>query len=90
MQQQSNDEIHTRSYKTTFSLALRLAVCCSAHTGSMHGVFQPTTDHPASQYFDSVQRGSVAANAGLKTGDFLLEVRIQTISLYKSLNTLKG
>jgi len=45
-----------------------------AHTRSLHGVFRPTEDHPASQYFDSVQRGSVAENSGLKTGDFLLEV----------------
>jgi len=45
-----------------------------AHTRSLHGVFRPTEEHPASQYFDSVQRGSVSENSGLKTGDFLLEV----------------
>jgi len=51
------------------------AVVFAAYTGRLHGVIRPTADHPASQYFDSVQRGSVADKAGLKTGDYLLEVR---------------
>jgi len=37
-------------------------------------MIRPSAEHPASQYFDSVQRGSVADKAGLRTGDFLLEV----------------
>jgi len=48
----------------------------SAHAGSLRGAFRPTADHPASQYFDSVKRDSVADRAGLKTGDFLLEVSL--------------
>ena len=47
---------------------------CSAHAGSLHGMIRATAEHPASQYFDSVQRGSVADKAGIRTGDFLLEV----------------
>ena len=36
--------------------------------------FRPTDCCPALQYLDSVQLGSVADQAGLSPGDFLLEV----------------
>lgn len=36
--------------------------------------FSPTQDFPALQYLDRVDPGSMAAKAGLKPGDFLLEV----------------
>lgn len=36
--------------------------------------FCPTKEFPALQYLDSVELGSRADKAGLKSGDFLLEV----------------
>ncbi|XP_071943611.1 uncharacterized protein [Antedon mediterranea] len=37
-------------------------------------VFKPTSENPALQYLDSVDQGSNAEKAGLKPGDFLLEI----------------
>lgn len=36
--------------------------------------FRPSAEFPALQYLDSVDPGSRADRAGLKTGDFILEV----------------
>ncbi|XP_033102065.1 SH3 and multiple ankyrin repeat domains protein 3-like isoform X3 [Anneissia japonica] len=36
--------------------------------------FQPSSENPALQYLDSVDEGSNAEKAGLKPGDFLLEI----------------
>lgn len=38
--------------------------------------FTPTPAFPALQYLESVDEGGVAWKAGLRTGDFLIEVRI--------------
>jgi len=37
--------------------------------------FTPTPAFPALQYLESVDEGGVAWKAGLRTGDFLIEVR---------------
>lgn len=37
-------------------------------------LFIPTEHRPSLQYFETVHEGSVAHKAGLKPGDFLLEV----------------
>lgn len=37
--------------------------------------FTPTPAFPALQYLESVDEGGVAWEAGLRTGDFLIEVR---------------
>lgn len=46
--------------------------------------FAPTPAFPALQYLESVDQGGVAWRAGLRTGDFLIEVmvvlRIRAIS----------
>lgn len=44
--------------------------------------FTPTPAFPALQYLESVDEGGVAWQAGLRTGDFLIEVR--------AANTLNG
>ena len=36
--------------------------------------FRPSSEFPALQYLDSVDPGSAADRAGLKGGDFILEV----------------
>ena len=38
--------------------------------------FIPTPRFPALQYFDSVDKGGLAERAGLRPGDFILEVRL--------------
>ena len=43
--------------------------------------FRPTPEFPALQYLDSVDPGSVSDKAGLKAGDFILEVIIFTSSI---------
>lgn len=39
--------------------------------------FAPTPAFPALQYLESVDQGGVAWRAGLRTGDFLIEVRAE-------------
>lgn len=46
--------------------------------------FTPTPAFPALQYLESVDEGGVAWKAGLRTGDFLIEVRVQ-LGLLKTL-----
>jgi len=52
----------------------------SARSGS-HTVldFSPTADFPSLQYFDVVEKHSQADLAGLRSGDFLLQVRLRLI-----------
>ena len=44
--------------------------------------FTPTPDFPALQYLDRVDKGSMADRAGLKPGDFLLEVSLCPQQMY--------
>lgn len=47
--------------------------------------FTPTPAFPALQYLESVDEGGVAWEAGLRTGDFLIEVRhILKLSLFSN------
>ena len=52
-------------------------MCVSARSGSQTVLdFTPTADFPSLQYFDVVEKNSQADLAGLRTGDFLLQVII--------------
>lgn len=49
--------------------------CVPARSGSQTVLdFTPTADFPSLQYFDVVEKNSQADLAGLRTGDFLLQV----------------
>lgn len=50
-----------------------VSLCCAADTPIEE--FTPTPAFPALQYLESVDEGGVAWQAGLRTGDFLIEVR---------------
>ena len=58
---------------------LWFCVCIVAHRqrGSTLD-FSPTSNMPALQFLDRVDKGSMADKAGLKTGDFVLEVKNKT------------
>ncbi|KAK7494609.1 hypothetical protein BaRGS_00014262 [Batillaria attramentaria] len=47
------------------------------HVGNLN--FQPTPEFPALQYLDSVDPGSQAERAGLRTGDFILEINGENV-----------
>lgn len=51
-----------------------MAVCSVAQTPIEE--FTPTPAFPALQYLESVDEGGVAWRAGLRMGDFLIEVRV--------------
>ena len=47
----------------------------AAHDSATRSLeFSPTKEFPALQYLDRVEKGSAADKAGLKPGDFLIEV----------------
>ncbi|ESP03122.1 hypothetical protein LOTGIDRAFT_171725 [Lottia gigantea] len=48
-----------------------------SHSASLE--FQPTAEFPALQYLDSVDPGSQSDRAGLKTGDFILEINGENV-----------
>lgn len=48
--------------------------------GDSPGFRPPPTDAPAMQYLDTVDKGSVADKAGLKGGDFILEINGQNVT----------
>ena len=60
---------------------------CSADTPIEE--FTPTPAFPALQYLESVDEGGVAWQAGLRTGDFLIEVRAALCSWWILLNCWK-
>lgn len=57
--------------------------CCTADTPIEE--FTPTPAFPALQYLESVDEGGVAWQAGLRTGDFLIEVRAAPFQILFSL-----
>lgn len=55
--------------------------------------FTPTPAFPALQYLESVDEGGVAWQAGLRTGDFLIEVRapsLENIFLFPGKDECRG
>ncbi|XP_013070339.1 SH3 and multiple ankyrin repeat domains protein 2-like isoform X3 [Biomphalaria glabrata] len=48
-------------------------------TGGTFNDFQPSAEYPALQYLDSVDVGSQADRAGLKKGDFILEINGENV-----------
>ncbi|XP_012946399.1 SH3 and multiple ankyrin repeat domains protein 1 [Aplysia californica] len=50
-----------------------------APTGGSFNDFTPTSEYPALQYLDSVDPGSQADRAGLKSGDFILEINGENV-----------
>lgn len=56
-----------------FCLTFSVLPRCAADTPIEE--FTPTPAFPALQYLESVDEGGVAWQAGLRTGDFLIEVR---------------
>ena len=59
--------LHCDNFKTSILLS-------SAATKAMH--FRPSPQVPALQYIGNVEPGGAAAEAGLCTGDFLIEVSL--------------
>ena len=60
-----------------FSLYLHVDLCLltAEQLRKLNVQFVPSEKMPALQYLDSVEKGSVADKAGLRAGDFILEVR---------------
>lgn len=58
-----------------YTIYVRCVSAQMSHTQALE--FTPTADFPALQYLDRVDRGSMADRAGLRPGDFLLEVSEQ-------------
>ena len=57
-------------------------VCPTARCGNRTVLdFSPTVDFPSLQYFDVVEKNSQADLAGLRSGDFLLQVHYLSSSL---------
>ncbi|ELU12708.1 hypothetical protein CAPTEDRAFT_129833, partial [Capitella teleta] len=63
--------------RTGFGFVLRGAKC--QQTGMSTLDFQPSPDFPALQYLDKVDKSSMADRAGLKQGDFLLEINGESV-----------
>lgn len=59
----------------TVSLILSTSVLPRRAADTPIEEFTPTPAFPALQYLESVDEGGVAWQAGLRTGDFLIEVR---------------
>ncbi|XP_078000067.1 uncharacterized protein LOC144452787 [Glandiceps talaboti] len=50
-----------------------------SYTNDTNGTFEPSTQFPALQYLDSVDKGGVAHKAGLQAGDFILEINGENV-----------
>lgn len=61
--------VQSLMYKYFFSLSLSAQLKPSGELD-----FRPSAEFPALQYLDSVDPGSVSDRAGLRAGDFILEV----------------
>ena len=60
-----------------------------AQSTSSHLDFSPTPSFPALQYLDRVDRDSAADKAGLKSGDFLLEINDHNVQCATHEHTVK-
>lgn len=65
--------VKRRAVHLPFCLTFSVLPRCAADTPIEE--FTPTPAFPALQYLESVDEGGVAWQAGLRTGDFLIEVR---------------
>uniref|UniRef100_A0A4W5PVS0 PDZ domain-containing protein n=1 Tax=Hucho hucho TaxID=62062 RepID=A0A4W5PVS0_9TELE len=63
----------------TFSLSVSLSLSFSPIADTPIEEFTPTPAFPALQYLESVDEGGVAWQAGLRTGDFLIEVNQENV-----------
>ena len=64
----------------TFTISPKLLlekIFCDNFVSASVPNFIPTPEFPALQYFDSVDKGGSAEKAGLRPGDFILEVGSQ-------------
>lgn len=66
-------------YRDKFAMSYRVHVHVCTSIVARPGFpslldFVPSPEFPSLQYFDFIEENSVAANAGLRCGDFLLEV----------------
>lgn len=70
-----------------FTLNTRISMCvfvfssCVSEAETPIEEFAPTPAFPALQYLESVDQGGVAWRAGLRTGDFLIEVGTPACSI---------
>lgn len=66
--------------------------CISANAGDAKlpiSSFVPTPQQPAIQFFEKVDPGSVADKAGIKAGDFVLEVNNSCLKLNNCIHLFK-
>lgn len=68
-----------RSFSSSCSLTFDLWLYLSAAQTPIEE-FTPTPAFPALQYLESVDEGGVAWRAGLRMGDFLIEVLLPSFS----------
>lgn len=68
---------HTSIYTHTYTICIYYYVCVRSLLPAETPIeeFTPTPAFPALQYLESVDLDGVAWRAGLRTGDFLIEVR---------------
>ena len=63
---------------------LMMCILHISHIATKAMKFTPTPQVPALQYIGSVEKEGAADMAGLKSGDFLLEVRITIMASHTS------
>ncbi len=64
-------------------------LCDCVYTATKAMQFQPSPEVPALQYVGSVEQGGAAAEAGLMSGDFIIEVSgwLHSLAVYLFFNT---
>ncbi|XP_064627381.1 SH3 and multiple ankyrin repeat domains protein 2-like isoform X2 [Lineus longissimus] len=74
--------------KKGFGFVLRGAKSLGSHGASIRD-FKPSLFQPALQYLDNVDKGGVADKAGLKAGDFILEINGENVASATHEHTVK-